>query len=173
MEKHAAAEETRKKISGSKWDFVVLQEQSQIPSFPDAEARMGEPVKTLAALAKKSGAKTLFFETWGRRDGDKRNRKDDSFAKMQERLTKGYAAAAKSVDGKVVPVGTVWAKLVRDDFWVKDGSHPSKSGAYLAACVFYGAMFDESPEEAKVLGGLGANLPREIQKAAGEEAKRK
>ena len=172
MKKHAEAEATRGKIAGAKWDFVVLQEQSQIPSFPKEQARklMKVHAKSLADLAKKSGAKVVFFETWGRRDGDVKNRSDDTFEKMQKRLTEGYAAVAKSSGGKVVPVGQVWAKLKRDELWSKDGSHPSKVGNYLAACVFYAKLFGESPIGAEFDGGLDERVAKEIQKIAGEEA---
>ena len=105
LKKHAEAEATRKKIAGAEWDFVVLQEQSQIPSFPDAQKRMGEPVKTLAELAKKSGAKLVFFETWGRRDGDTRNRKDDTFAAMQNVSQKDTRRRQSQSRGRSCPRG--------------------------------------------------------------------
>lgn len=171
LKQHAAAEETRKKIAGAKWDYVVLQEQSQIPSFADAENRMGAAVEVLAGLAKEAGAELVFFETWGRRDGDTKNRKGDTFAAMQQRLTKGYAAAAKAAGGKVVPVGSIWAKLARDELWAKDGSHPSKTGTYLAACVFYSVLFHESPQGAEFDGGLNAATAKLLQEAAGTVAK--
>lgn len=171
LAKHAAAEATRTKISGAEWDVVVLQEQSQIPSFPDAQKRMGPAVEALGGLAKDSGSKLVFFETWGRRDGDVRNRKGDTFAAMQKRLSAGYATAAKQGGGEVVPVGQVWASVKRDELWSKDGSHPSKVGTYLAACVFYAALFGESPEGAGFVSGLETGVAAGLQKAAGKVAK--
>jgi hypothetical protein len=168
LEKHAAANATKDKISAANWDYVVLQEQSQIPSFPKEQAQkmMVAAAKSISDLAKKSGAEVLFFETWGRRDGDTRNRKDDTFEKMQGRLTEGYAAVAKSCGGEVVPVGQVWAKLKRDELWSKDGSHPSKVGNSVAAAVFYARIFGELAQ-----GDRLAGLEKEVVDAVEEISK--
>ena len=69
-----------------------------------------------------------------------------------------------------MPVGTVWASVKRDALWSKDGSHPSKVGTYLAACVFYAALFGESPEGAEFVSGLDAEVAKELQQAAGKAA---
>jgi hypothetical protein len=49
-----------------------------------------------------------------------------------------------------VPVGYAWWTVRKQnpdiDLWQADGSHPNKNGTYLAACVFYAAIFRESPE---------------------------
>ena len=152
LAKHSASEETMEKISGTQWDVIVFQEQSQIPSFPDAANRMNAPAQKLVDAAKNSGARTIYYETWGRRDGDTRNRKGDTFAAMQKRLTAGYAGVAKHTKSEVAPVGQAWSAVQKiskgpgKDLWSKDGSHPSARGAYLAACVFYSVIFKSSPK---------------------------
>ena len=72
-----------------------------------------------------------------------------------------------------MPAGTVWSKVKRDGLWSKDGSHPSKLGVYLTACVFYATLFDESPEGAEFDGGLKPELAKEMQKAAAEGVKKR
>jgi hypothetical protein len=49
-----------------------------------------------------------------------------------------------------------------------DGSHPTRSGTYLAACVFYAALFGESPEGLEYTGGLGLGEAAIMQRIAAE-----
>ncbi|MGI9244657.1 MAG: DUF4886 domain-containing protein [Verrucomicrobiales bacterium] len=170
LAKHAASPETRKMIASRNWDFIILQEQSQIPSSRDAEARMVPAAEQLHELATESGAELVYFETWGRRDGDVRNVKGDTFEEMQKRLTRGYGATRDATGGRLVPVGQVWGELRRKEFWAEDGSHPSKSGAYLAACVFYSFLVGASPEGADYRSSLDAGLAKELQQGAWKRA---
>jgi hypothetical protein len=47
-------------------------------------------------------------------------------------------------------------------------SHPTRSGTYLAACVFYAALFGESPEGLEYTGGLGSGEAAILQSIAAE-----
>ena len=62
---------------------------------------------------------------------------------------------------------------MRDELWGKDGSHPSKDGNYLAACVFYAFMFEESPRGADFVGGIEKETAQELQRAAGRQVQDK
>ena len=46
-------------------------------------------------------------------------------------------------------VGLAWLAVAQRhpevDLWQSDGIHPSPAGTYLAACVFYAAIFRQSP----------------------------
>jgi hypothetical protein len=50
----------------------------------------------------------------------------------------------------VAPAGYAWWRTRKQDpeieLWQSDGSHPNKNGTFLSACVFYAAIFRESPE---------------------------
>lgn len=151
LKKHATSEETLERIRSGDWDVVVLQEQSQLPSFSrgQREKEMIPHAVTLAAEVRKAGAVPVFFQTWGRRDGDTRNAKaypDDTFAKMQGRLETGYREAAKAAgDALVVPVGRAWSEKMAAGkgapLFAKDGSHPSAAGVALSANVFWEFFF--------------------------------
>ena len=47
-----------------------------------------------------------------------------------------------------------------------DGKHPSLEGTYLAACVFYAALYGKSPEGNGYVAGLNANTAGKLQKTA-------
>jgi hypothetical protein len=61
-------------ISSERWNAVVLQDQSQLPSLPDWRAsEMLPAVGKLDVLIRADGALPMLFETWGYRDGDAMN----------------------------------------------------------------------------------------------------
>ncbi len=135
---------TKKAIAEGKWDYVVLQEQSQMPfSFPDATLDYG---KRLGALIKEKNARPLLYLTWAR----------EHQQENQKKLNDTYVKLGQALDAAVVPVGPAWekARAQRSDLplYLKDQSHPSPAGTYLAACVFHGAIHEQSP----------VGLPRKI-----------
>jgi hypothetical protein len=59
---HVNSEDTQKQISSSKWDFVVLQEQSQIPAVPFSRTEMMYPAaRILVHKIENAGATPIFF----------------------------------------------------------------------------------------------------------------
>ncbi|NWK57283.1 hypothetical protein HW115_16800 [Verrucomicrobiaceae bacterium N1E253] len=157
MKRHAKSEETLGRIGKGNWDVVVLQEQSQIPSFEEQQRKklMDPAVKSLVKAIRDADAIPVLFLTWGRKDGDKANAKmfpSDSYQAMQQRLQHGYRQAAKAGGGVwVVPVGEVWSRVRKagDDvgLYAKDGSHPAAAGNFLGACVFYSAFYDQEVKQ--------------------------
>jgi hypothetical protein len=159
---HGAAESTRLAdlLREVPWDVVVLQEQSQIPSFPAGDrAREFDPyVERLDQEIRASGARTLLFETWAHRSGDRANVHDDTYAAMQLRLIDGYSDAAAHIRARIAPVGLAWSEALRRrpglQLWAWDGRHPSRLGSYLAACVFYATLTRKSPVGNRFTDGL-------------------
>ena len=157
LAKHAKSEKLERILRDSKWDIVVLQEQSQTPAFPRQQRKelMETPAKKLVDEIREADAIPVFFLTWGRRDGDRSNFADDTFEEMQKRLNAGYSETAEATGGcAIVPVGKVWATQVeRGDgkpLYRKDGSHPSKLGSQLAALIFYTSIYGRLPETLRV-----------------------
>jgi len=158
LKRHAKSEKTLANIREGKWDVVVLQEQSQIPSLPEniRKAYMTEASKKLVAEVRKAGAVPVYFLTWGRKEGDKEHAKEfpnDTYKAMQERLICGYNAVSQETGGIwIVPVGRVWSTVkatpLGDGLYGKDGSHPSALGNYLGGCVFYSSFYNEPVKKA-------------------------
>jgi hypothetical protein len=155
-----------------RWDVVVLQEQSQVPSFPDDDrAREFTPyVTNLADRIRASGAAPLLFVTWAHRTGDRRNVSGDTYTAMQQRVVDGYWDAARASRSAVAPVGVAWAEALTRrpqlDLWASDGTHPSRAGSYLAACVFYAILERRSPVGSRFTDGLDLSLARFLQRVA-------
>lgn len=148
---------TTSKLTQGGWDFVIIQAQSQEPSFPPTQvASQTYPyAQTLVNRARNNSTcvEPVFFMTWGRENGDASNCASYpvicTYDGMQQRLRESYLEMANDNSCTVAPVGVAW-KTVRDSFpaiqlYTADGSHPNIYGSYLAACVFYATLFQKSP----------------------------
>ena len=162
------------KIKTGKWDYVVLQDQSQVPSLPGRFV-MGfhESSATLDGRIRAAGAKTAFFMTWGRRDGDKQNKNiNPTFEKMQANLSRSYRDAATKLKARVVPIGEVFAEIKKKHpalfpkLYKGDGSHPDRLGAYAAAYSFGWVIAGIDPAaHAKKKGGDSPKVAAVVKKA--------
>jgi hypothetical protein len=161
LEQHWNDGKAAKRITEGKWDFVVLQEHSLRP-LTDRE-RMFEFARKLDAEIKKHSAKTLLYQTWARQD----------VPEKQAELSKAYLDLGKELGAKVIPVGEAWSLAMKGNpklsLHVADKSHPNKAGTYLAACVFYAAIYGKSPEGLPgQVGGLTDAEARSLQRIAWE-----
>ena len=158
LEQHAQSQTTLSKIAQQHWDYVVLQEQSVLPIYQrDRRQRMYPAARILQKKAQRSGAKVILLMTWGRKNGLK-DAGYRNFNQMQTALTEGYREVASKLDAIVAPVGVAWKNVLAEKpffpLWRSDGSHPSKQGTYLAACVLYSTMIKESSEGIDFASGL-------------------
>ena len=147
LAQHVASGEATREIRNGKWDVVVIQEQSRIPSLSSKRVREMIPnVRKLADDARAAGAVPVLYQTWGRRDGDSFLVSRDDFHAMNRRLREGYREAAEAAGGlTVVPVGDAWEREVDagrgDSLFMPDGSHPTARGGEIAAEVFFKTLF--------------------------------
>ena len=153
---HTTNATTQSLIDQGNWDFVVLQEQSQLPSFPPSQVA-SDCLPYAQALvdtvrARTPCAEAVFYMTWGRENGDADNcafwPPVCTYEGMQQRLRMSYLQMAQDNSAECAPAGMAW-KRVREDFptidlYASDGSHPSVAGSYLVACTMYSTFFRTS-----------------------------
>ncbi len=176
---HASNNTSLNKIKQGGWDYVVLQAQSQEPSWPisQIENEVFPYAKMLCDTIKHYNpcAEILFFDTWGRQNGDQQNCSQwppvCTFAGMNDRLLAGYYLMAEQNKAAISPIGIAW-KQVREDglmndisLYSSDGSHPSVYGSYLAACVMYYSLFKE-PVQSSFYNGLEEDKALYLQSVA-------
>ena len=177
-------------LRGSSWDYVVLQDQSQVPSFPTTDSMWQDSKNASVSLSDAiadEGGETVLFMTWGYRDGDSLNSFNNNFTAMQSRLTEGYTRYAENISTAghavwIAPVGLAF-KTVHDDvvangddptvsgnlfydLYSSDGSHPSLSGSYLAACVFHATVTGETCVGSTDTVNLNSSTKLALQQAA-------
>lgn len=169
---HVASSATQAKLSSAHWDVVVLQEQSQIPAIAEFRTdQMYPAARQLIRSIRLAGAKPMFYLTWGHRDGWPENGLPD-YERMQAQIDQGYLTIARELSVAVAPVGRAWATVVagsvRPGLWQDDGSHPTTAGTYLAAAVFYAAIFHASPVGVAYAAGLPADQVASLQQVASD-----
>jgi hypothetical protein len=172
-------------------EWVVLQDQSQVPGFPQTQAEWvasRDGAVYLDGLIKEAEAETLFFLTWGYRDGDVPNAwRFPDFSTMLGHLTDGYVAYAEACASAerpvwVVPVGPAFAvihdQIVAEggdptqagslfhNLYSGDGSHPSPVGTQLTAYVFFAAITGETPVGLEPPSGFDSETIATLQEAA-------
>lgn len=166
FQNHSVNATTIQKIQAGEWDYVVLQAQSQEPSFPDNQVQIQTYpfAQRLDSMIQANGAcvRTVFYMTWGRKFGDQVNCPNFpplcTFEGMNNRLRHAYKFMADDNQAIMAPVGMAWAKSWQTnnaiDLWAGDNSHPSMAGSYLAASVFYATLFRKNPTNLSYTAGL-------------------
>lgn len=169
LAQHAASSDTIDKINSSKWDYVVLQEQSQIPSVKQSrDDQMYPAARTLVQKIRDDGAMPIFFSTWAHSNGYPEN--GLTYEGMQYEIDVAYLGIAQELNAPVAPVGDAWFTTNRQHpeiaLWQADGSHPTEQGTYLAAAVFYAVIFRESPEGLSYTSSLPKETAQVLQTIA-------
>lgn len=167
---HVNDKNTLPAIQSGKWDYVVLQEQSEIPAVNSSRvAGMYPAARTLVQWITENGETPMFFMTWAHQGGDPQYGLND-FDSMQNQTVVGYMTIAHELRVPVAPAGYAWwtARKQYPDIvlWQSDGSHPDMSGTYLAACVFYAAIFHQSPEGLRYTAQIPAKTAQTLQSVA-------
>ncbi|MNV11152.1 PKD domain protein [compost metagenome] len=175
FQNHGADPVTYAKIHSKPWDVVVIQGQSQEPSFPDAQVNNSTLPFALrlsdSIWANNTCSNVMYYMTWGRQNGDPQWGGINTFEKMNTRLYNTYMRMADSSDRSMVsPVGAVWAYVRANNpginLYNADESHPSVEGTYLAACTFYTSLFQRSAVGATYYAGLSPATAGILQQAA-------
>jgi len=158
LEAHYADQLTISKIKSEKWKVVVLQEQSTRPiNNPDLFL---EYAGKLDAEIKKANSKTVLYMTWAQKDSPS----DMSI------LASSYLSVGAQLNAQVAPVGKLWEYIQKAypqiELYISDNKHPTLSGTYTAACVFYFSLFKKNPiENTYVPSGMSSGNVIAIRKA--------
>lgn len=152
---HVTNQTSLTKLNANHWDYVVLQEQIQMPAFPLGYVNQNVfPYATqLVALAKQNYACAvpMFFTTWGRKNGDPQICLNGqcTYTVMDDLLQQRYRTMAETNKGVISPVAQVWRYLRANhpniELYTTDESHPSLAGSMVAAYTFYVAIFKKDP----------------------------
>ena len=151
---HSSSPDLFTELRNGQYDAVILQEQSQIPSFPLSQVQsLCFPYAKLlvdSIRAINPTCKIVFYTTWGRENGDAQNCPNwepvCTFKGMNELLRQRYQQMAKDNKCKAAPIASIWRDL-RDStniqLYEADGSHPSPKGSIVAASAIYATLFSK------------------------------
>jgi len=147
LKDHWEKGEARSLLSQDHWDYVVLQDQSElgVNYYVDGRTRIAGDeffrpyANRWSGEIRKTGAVPVFYLTWAPRDAPE----------DQVRLNFAYIRAAREGHAVVGPAGMAWSQVRREhpaiELFYKAGSHPSSAGTYLVACSIYSAIFNRTP----------------------------
>ena len=138
LEWHCYNLDTANAIKKGGWDFVILQDHSTY-GIEAPDKLLNSSRRLITRIKAVCDAKPILYLTWSRKFSPE----------MQDTITKSYTHVGKELQAEIAPVGVVWQKALKAnpklELYQKDESHPTILGSYLAACVFYAALFKESP----------------------------
>ena len=177
LEDHTTTQATLDRIVQDSWSFVVLQEQSVIPTIHYWRYNSMYPAsRLLDSLIRLQGARTAFYMTWGWKYGGQQSYGDSwspdfrDYFEMQESVRVAYEEIARELSSTMVPVGMGFDRARRSDslvdLWQADYCHATLMGTYLGACVFYAVLHEASPVGLEFYGGLDYATARFCQEIA-------
>lgn len=154
---HSSDPSSIAKISQGNWDYVILQEQSQIPTidqyrYNDMYPAMAD-LKTMVEQYSPC-AKIITYMTWGRRYGGQQCDPSNTycspvfsdFNQMQDSLSSAYWQISENLNIQCAPVGESWRAILSDTNLVlhsADNSHPNIDGSYVAALTLFSSIWKQ------------------------------
>ena len=136
LEKHWNEGKALAKIKEGPWDYVVLQDLSR-QAYTDKEV-MFKFGRLFDVEIRRAGARTALYMTWPL----------ESSLKDYKVITDAYSTLADELQARLIPVGVAWHEVANENsppafrLYVADHKHPTATGTYLAACVFYRTLYD-------------------------------
>ena len=178
LEKHLNNPQNIEIMKSKKWDAIILQEQSQTPAYSNFRGGYFGSLKKIQKMYKKDKTPIYLFTSWGRRDGDKQNKKAaPTYEKMQGMLDEAFEEGAKKYKMTELPTNKLWRAVMENDLdlgktlYKKDGSHPSNKGAYLVALSLYCSLENKTPEQVKYNGDFSSIEANQVKKWASQLTK--
>jgi hypothetical protein len=168
---------TFSKISQGNWDYVILQEQSQIPTIDYYRYNDMYPAMTdLKSVIEQYNpcAKIITYMTWGRRFGGQQCDPSGTYCSpvfanfnhMQDSLTSAYLEISEQLNIQCAPVGFTWQNILNDTTLVLhsgDNSHPNIDGSYVAALTIFSSIWKQSSFGLTYTAGLSSQLAQYYQ----------
>jgi len=168
---------TLSRISQGTWDYVVIQEQSQIPTidyyrYNDMYPAMID-LKTLVEQFNPC-TRIITYMTWGRRFGGQQCDPTNTYCSpvfvdfnhMQDSLTSAYSEISNLLNMQCAPVGVTWQNILNDTALVlhsSDNSHPNLDGSYVAALTLYSSIWKEPSAGITFNAGLASSRAQYYQ----------
>lgn len=142
------------------WEVIVLQGHSREAIEPDMARGFQSAAKEFSGTVRSRGAEPVLFMTWAYADRPE----------MTDKLVAAYTRLGEESGMRVVPVGLAFANAQKQVDGIRlhdaDNVHPSLAGTYLAAAVFYSALYGKSPAALAYEAGLDGRLAHQLREIA-------
>lgn len=130
LSQHADDKRTQETLmNGGKWDYVVLQDQSEMALKPLPTMTMKSNCKWFDKRIKQVQGKTALLMTWC----------DLHLPQDQIPISKGYREAARELKATLIPAGELFLEVTQKSpeitLYDPDNHHPGHYGSFLVACL--------------------------------------
>ncbi|HSG42277.1 MAG TPA: hypothetical protein VLA72_03900 [Anaerolineales bacterium] len=150
---HTFLHQTKEKLENEVWNIVILQENEAILLEPGSLQQYSIPtIQNYMDIVNGMDGVILLYSSIGFREGlvDFEGFEHlDDYESTQDAVDTAYVEIGNALNLPIAPVGAVWRQVYDTqptfDLWQADGLHVSPEGAYLAATVFYTAIYNQSP----------------------------
>lgn len=153
------------KLTEESWDFVILQENTN-DAFSFPEENMLPAAASLDEKIRAAGGQTALLMTWTPKEGA--GIMGPEF--VQSILAQNTISVSEQLNSLLIPGGVAFMRCLEQypqiELWDEDGMHPSLEGSYLAACIAYTVIFQESPVGCTYTAGLEAETAAHLQELA-------
>lgn len=153
------------KLTEEQWDFIILQENTN-DAFATPQETMLPAASSLDEKIRAAGGQTALLMTWSPKDGASIFSLND----VQTILSQNLIDVSSTLDSLLIPGGVAFMRCMEQypqiELWAEDGMHPSLEGSYLASCVAYAVIFQESPEGCSYTADLDAETATQLQTLA-------
>lgn len=171
---HLNSDYTKNKITAQKWDVVILQEA--VFDIALASSRTYATANVLALknriLANNNATRIFYALPYATREGITWQGTFYDYETSQTMLLDGCRALVQEAGIMTAPVGWAWHESMKNradlNLYHQDKSHPSLLGSYLAACVYYAAIFQQSVENNSYTVQLNPDVALFLQTTAGQ-----
>ncbi len=138
LDDHLENNTTLTKLGSKEWDIIILQENTFKATNDKLGAKVG--MENFRFAINNNNTKLYLFLTWAYEDEPS----------MLPKITETYEETSSLLKANVVPVGIAF-KNFKDingaaiNLYNADGIHPSIEGSFLAASMFYYAIYEQDP----------------------------
>jgi hypothetical protein len=147
-------------LNSRDWDVIVLQGQSREAIDSDMAPAFESTLRLFTKEIRSRGAEPVLFMPWAYSDRPE----------MTKQQARAFGKLGKELEIMVIPVGLAFEQAIKTIPAVvlhnEDRIHPSLEGTYLAAAVFYAALYSKSPVNLEYNAGLDETLARQLREAA-------
>ena len=152
FEKHLQLSNSLEAIRQGGYDYAIIQDQSKNPARladdPVGYAKVRENCVALAEMIRQYSpdCDVILDLTWAYPNSDNTFGGYGSYDNFDKLLYDGVMGMALAADCRIAPVGMAFAQSRAEHsnwslYFSGDGLHPTRTGAYLEACVEYVTMF--------------------------------
>lgn len=157
-------------LKNTKYDYVVLQEQSTNPALD--RGKFYDGARLVYEKVKANGATPVLYSTWGRKTGhyvlDDNGLTNET---MTWQIAAAYEALGEELQVDVAHVGLAFFDVYTQDIkgldiYAEDLTHPSYRGSYLAALTIFGEITGVDPTTVEFRGDCPSAVAKILREAA-------